>query len=242
MKAFVNRSCFIYFLLVVTACNNTNFRYRLCESGETELPKEIIGRYQMTIFSQNPIYSGTWTKLKKTEIEIHESDLSYTLGVSSQESVPQQWKNRLASIRYGLETQQVGMWNSGNNSRDHPLNACRIGKKYYVQGQQPNGTYNLTLLEVTSSGFSLQALGFEPDELIRHGFNLFYLPQFDDDNKPKETTILVDNINLNYERRQELMSISHPAPYGQIYNRIMDVPSLRQSKDLSSFTLTIAKK
>ncbi len=241
----------VLFCLFFIGCG-TQLRAPLCDPNEVSFPAGAEGRYRVTVVGESLRFSGAYADLTEVEFNVRNEESQIEIEVHGKGSSPKELRNKLAAaaVTRGKRASTARIAEDGVVvDLPFPVAVCKIGSAYYSQVRAENGTYDIARFDLSPTGITTVALSFDPDSLIKHGFNVVYLPQLHaiemGNNvypKPEKVKVVVDNVGLNTERREELISLAKPWPLGVVYSRITPSSMNRDRRGYTSFTMVFPKK
>ena len=215
---------------------DTELRAPICAPGEMAFPEGAAGRYQLSVWTSTPEFSGAMVAAKGMfEFEIkEEADGIHVDGFSDHSKAS--LRSLTTSLAGGGRPSKRGLRTNDDEEPMPapiiPLAVCKIAGVYYSQGYlDSTGSSSVTRIDLSPTGISSTGLMWNPTELEQHGFTKYFLPnfsEFDANDRDSKWTfdslapvrMIVENSGLSPERREELMAIAHPTLYGLVFSRI----------------------
>ncbi|MGE0634165.1 MAG: hypothetical protein AB7O96_17250, partial [Pseudobdellovibrionaceae bacterium] len=141
--------------ILLSGCQG-EFRNPICSFEEFQIPQQMIGTFRISQSSPNPALSGVFT-FEDNFIQISENAVA----------IPEaQW------IKLNKK--------SGKNPVIAPTMAfavCKIGDFYYSQKATYNGTYMMSRVDFSDTGFTLSDVYFDPEKMRGAGIALNVTPE-----------------------------------------------------------------
>lgn len=131
------------------------------------------------------------------------------------------------SVTFQISDDSLAFTNSLPGVMTNQSKLCRLDKRYIIETQKENGTFELSEIIPTEQGFSFSMLVLDSESIEKPGLNLVYLPEarkavINDEKEPfldvsgLTMPFILDNRNLS---QTQTLNLLKPLSFQMVYRK-----------------------